>query len=83
MTVQQQHRAVQEQREEKTSFINQFMQAKNLIEKQMKIGRKIKDLKMNKLEKREKVMKMKEMRETEASRERVTVKSVLFDTNIE
>lgn len=59
------------------------MQAKNLIEKQMKIGRKIKDMKMNKQEKREKVMKMKEMRETEASKERVTVKSVLFDTNIE
>jgi hypothetical protein len=26
---------------------------------------------------------MKEMRETDASKERITVKSVLFDTNIE
>jgi hypothetical protein len=36
---------VQERREERLNFINPFMQAKNLIEKQMKIGRKIKEAK--------------------------------------
>jgi hypothetical protein len=83
MQVQEQHKKLQELKEEKNSFINSFMQAKNLIEKQMKIGRKIKEVKLSKQAKREQVERMREMRDYEASRERVTVKSVLFDTNIE
>ena len=46
MTVMQHHQARKEKREEKESFVTSFMQAKNLIEKQMKIGKKIKDRKI-------------------------------------
>jgi len=56
---------VQEKREEKLNFINPFMQAKNLIEKQMKIGRKIKEAKVQREIKREKVARVKEERETD------------------
>ena len=41
------------------------MQAKNLIEKQMKIGRKIKEAKVLRDIKREKVAKIKEEREVD------------------
>ena len=63
--IQEQHKVVQEKREEKLNFINPFMQAKNLIEKQMKIGRKIKEAKMQREIKREKVARVKEERETD------------------
>jgi hypothetical protein len=56
---------VQERREERLNFINPFMQAKNLIEKQMKIGRKIKEAKALRQIKREKVVRVKEERENE------------------
>jgi hypothetical protein len=46
MNVMQQHRSRQEKKEEKEQFINSFMQAKNLIEKQMKIGKRIRDQKI-------------------------------------
>lgn len=51
MSVSQHHRHRKERQEESQSFINGFMQAKNLIEKQMKIGKKIKDLKIMRQEK--------------------------------
>jgi hypothetical protein len=44
--VQGQHKAVKDMKDERLNFINPFMQAKNLIEKQMKIGRKIKEIKV-------------------------------------
>lgn len=56
---------MQDKRDEKLNFINPFMQAKNLIEKQMKIGRKIKEAKMQREIKREKVARVKEERETD------------------
>ena len=46
MQVAQQHKRLQEKKAEETSFVQGFMHAKNLIEKQMKIGRKIKDNKI-------------------------------------
>ena len=63
--IQEQHKAVQEKREEKLNFINPFMQAKNLIEKQMKIGRKIKEAKVQREIKRGKVARVKEERDTD------------------
>lgn len=61
------------------SFINGFAQAKNLIEKQMKIGKKIKDLKVMRQAKQDVVSKIKEARSK--SREMQAVKSVLFDND--
>jgi hypothetical protein len=51
MAVVQHHRIRQVKKDEKINFVNSFTQAKNLIEKQMKIGKKIKDLKIIKQEK--------------------------------
>jgi hypothetical protein len=48
----------------------------------MKIGRKIKQEKVEREIRREKVAKIREEREVDISKERVTVKSVLFDTQI-
>lgn len=67
-----------ERKQETTQFIQGFMHAKNLIEKQMKIGRKIKDTKLIRQEKREMVNRIKEQQDA-TSRERVQVRSTLFD----
>jgi hypothetical protein len=53
MTVLQHHKQRKDKHEEAQSFVNNFMQAKNLIEKQMKIGKKIKDLKVMRQEKQD------------------------------
>ena len=58
------------------------MHAKNLIEKQMKIGRKIKEAKMQRDMKRQKVAFIREELESDDKKERLAVKSVLFDTQI-
>jgi hypothetical protein len=58
------------------------MHAKNLIEKQMKIGRKIKEAKMQRDMKRQKVALIREELEGDDKKERLAVKSVLFDTQI-
>ena len=80
--IQEQHKVVQEKRDEMLNFINPFMQAKNLIEKQMRIGRKIKEVKVQREIKREKVARVKEQRETDYSKERTAVKTVLFDSQL-
>ena len=41
--VRQQHKNLQMKREERDKFIGSFAQAKNLIEKQMKLGNMIRD----------------------------------------
>ena len=43
MNVVQMHKQRQIKKEEQEKFINSFHQAKNLIEKQMKIGKRIKE----------------------------------------
>jgi hypothetical protein len=45
MNVLQMHKKRQLKKEEQEKFINAFSQAKNLIEKQMKIGKRIKEKK--------------------------------------
>ena len=45
VAVLQQHRTRQVKKEEKEKFINSFVQAKNIIEKQMKIGNRIREKK--------------------------------------
>jgi len=71
---------LREKREETNQFVNGFMQAKNLIEKQMKIGKKIKDLKVMRQEKVEMVMKQKQGSSMRGDMQ--AVKSVLFDSNL-
>ena len=46
MQIDQTYKSQKEKKQENTNFIQSFMQAKNLIEKQMKIGRKIKEVKL-------------------------------------
>lgn len=83
MNVLQHHKHRKERMEESSNFVNSFVQAKNLIEKQMKIGKKIKDQKVIKQEKQELVSKMKGQRERDRSRDMQAVRSVLFDTGLE
>ena len=82
MQVAQQHKRLQEKKAEETSFVQGFMHAKNLIEKQMKIGRKIKDNKIIRQEKRDIVTKIREERDNDTSRDKVQVRSTLFDNQI-
>jgi ABC-type Fe3+/spermidine/putrescine transport system ATPase subunit len=84
MQIEKSYKANQERKQEHTNFIQSFMQAKNLIEKQMKIGRKIKDAKVQRQEKQEKVAKIREQRDMEAtSKDRVQVRSTLFDHHLD
>ncbi|CDW82611.1 leucine-rich repeat and iq domain-containing protein 3 [Stylonychia lemnae] len=59
MNVIQMHKNHNLKKEEKEKFINSFTQAKNLIEKQMKIGKRIKDQHQEKKDKFERVQKVK------------------------
>ncbi len=82
MQVTQQHKIQNEKKQENTQFIQGFMHAKNLIEKQMKIGRKIKDTKLIRQEKRQIVNKIKEQQNATNREEKVQVRSTLFDHQI-
>lgn len=80
MVVAQHHKHRRDKKEEAQSFVCGFMQAKNLIEKQMKIGKKIKDLKVMRQEKVDLVQRQKESLSRQG--EMQAVKTVLFDSNL-
>lgn len=82
MSVVQHHRLRKERAEEQTNFVNNFTQAKNLIEKQMKIGKAIKERKALIQDKKEVVEHMREQRSRDRSRDMMAVRSVLFDTGL-
>lgn len=79
----QHHKTRQDRREEQESFVNQFAQSKNLIEKQMKIGRRIKDVKVQKQAKLDIVARLKESRERDKSMDKLAVRSVLFEHQLQ
>ncbi len=58
------------------------MQAKNLIEKQMKVGKQIKERKALRQEKQEMIEHIKEQRSRDRSKDMLAVRSVLFDSGL-
>ena len=70
-------------REEQQLFINSFSQAKNLIDKQMKIGFRIRQKTHERKEKQERVRSMRAEKASGKSQiQGEVLKSVLYDNNL-
>mmetsp|Transcript_17748 Transcript_17748/g.27433 ORF Transcript_17748/g.27433 Transcript_17748/m.27433 type:complete len:198 (+) Transcript_17748:1054-1647(+) len=68
VNVRHQHKALQMKKEERDKFVGSFAQAKNLIEKQMKLGNMIRDKKAQVAVNRKKVQGIKKEKEQEDHR---------------
>ena len=79
MTVLNHHKNQAVKREEQDKFVNAFSQAKNLIEKQMKIGKRIKENKIHSQVNKAKVEKYRQDKGATKSQEKQVLRSVLFD----
>eukprot|EP00347_Sterkiella_histriomuscorum_P006457 403352701 len=81
MNVIQMHKQRQLKKEEQEKFINSFAQAKNLIEKQMKIGKRIKDSHNYSKANKDKIKNFKAQREEKVEYKQV-LRSVVYDNSI-
>ena len=81
MNVVQMHKQRQIKKEEQEKFINSFHQAKNLIEKQMKIGKRIKEQSQQRKSNQDKVKNFR-LAKMDMGPEKLAIKSVLYDDKL-